>query len=123
MSHSAVSLLLIGAVMSGAAADELAPKSVREYCADCHNAKTKEKGLDLTALALNPSEPQNFATWVKVHDRVQKGEMPPADTQPPRLEARLGFLAALSKTLIASDKARIATEGRATRRRMNRYEY
>ena len=79
MPHWVVSLLLIGSAMSSAAADELVPTFVREHCADCHNARTKEKDLDLTALALDPSEPQNFAMWVKVHDRVQKGEMPPAD--------------------------------------------
>jgi hypothetical protein len=123
MQHWVVSLLLIGSAMSSAAADELVPTFVREHCADCHKAKTKEKDLDLTALALDPSEPQNFAMWVKVHDRVQTGEMPPADALQPPPAARLGFSAVLSKTLIASDKVRIATEGRTTRRRMNRYEY
>ncbi|HEY2416076.1 MAG TPA: DUF1592 domain-containing protein [Pirellulaceae bacterium] len=123
MPHFAVSLLVIGAAMSCAAADGVVPAFVRDHCEDCHNAKAKEKGLDLVSLAIDPSEPRNFALWVKVHDRVQKGEMPPADAKQPRAETRRGFIAELSKTLIAADQERIATEGRATRRRMNRYEY
>ena len=54
---------------------------VASHCAECHDAKTKEGGLDLTSLAFNPSQRENFAVWAKVHNRVEKGEMPPASAE------------------------------------------
>ncbi len=45
------------------------------HCYGCHDAKLKKGGLDLTALKLDAD---NFARWVKIHDRVVAGEMPPS---------------------------------------------
>jgi hypothetical protein len=58
-----------------------------------------------------------------VHDRVRDGEMPPkkkARPEPAELEA---FTRSLSSSLVAVEQARAAREGRATQRRLNRYEY
>jgi hypothetical protein len=123
MKHLALSLVLVGALSNGASSEEIVPAFVHAHCADCHNAKTKENGLDLTTLALDPSQPQNFALWVKVHDRALKGEMPPKDVERPQMAAQAEFLKHLSGTLNTADRSRIAAEGRATGRRMNRYEY
>src|SRR5689334_15334767 len=123
MKHLAVGLLWMSAVASGAAGDQSVPAFVRAHCADCHDAKTHEGGLDLTSLAVDPARPENFARWVKVHDRVQKGEMPPADSKRLPAAAQAEFLQDLSATLIAADRTRVTTEGRAIARRINRYEY
>jgi hypothetical protein len=40
-------------------------------------AAKQKGGLDLTALPFQPADPDNFARWVKVHDRIAAGEMPP----------------------------------------------
>lgn len=96
---------------------------IEAHCASCHDDVEKKGGLDLTALPLQPQDPKNFATWVKVHDRVNAGEMPPKKkTRPPvgELEA---FAGTLRSTLTAAEQATLAGEGRATRRRLNRYEY
>src|SRR5687767_14884198 len=50
---------------------------VRDHCVGCHNADDKKGRLDLTALAFDPKDPAALAVWVKVHDRVAAGEMPP----------------------------------------------
>ncbi|MGN6135965.1 MAG: DUF1592 domain-containing protein, partial [Aureliella sp.] len=50
-------------------------------------------------------------------------EMPPLDSPQPQAKAKQAMLADLFQTLVAADAARTAGEGRATRRRMNRYEY
>src|SRR5947209_5997275 len=47
------------------------------YCVSCHNAETKKGGLDLEKLSADFQEPAAFASWVKVYERVQAGEMPP----------------------------------------------
>src|SRR4051794_2988323 len=87
----------------------------------------KKGGLDLTELEFDLDDPRSFARWVAVHDRVSAGEMPPkAATEkkpqpgPAEVEA---FTRTLAGSLVAAEKARGGGEGRATRRRLNRYEY
>jgi mono/diheme cytochrome c family protein len=92
-------------------------------CHACHNGRTKKGNLDLTSLKLDFDDAQAFATWVKVHDRVRDGEMPPKGMPQPDAAERAGFLKALAGPMIAADEARIRREGRAAWRRMNRYEY
>lgn len=92
-------------------------------CADCHDAASKQGGLDLSALPWSPTDPTNFAHWVELFDRVQRGEMPPADAPQSTAQARDGFIVQLSSTLHDSSLARQRTEGRTVLRRLNRTEY
>ncbi|MFN0122560.1 MAG: DUF1592 domain-containing protein, partial [Blastocatellia bacterium] len=92
-------------------------------CYACHDAATKKGGLDLTALKPEWADAGAFATWVKVHDRVRDGEMPPKAAPQPEAAARQAFLKSIADPMIAADAARIRREGRAVWRRMNRYEY
>ncbi|MCC7374335.1 MAG: DUF1592 domain-containing protein [Verrucomicrobiales bacterium] len=94
-----------------------------QHCVECHDGEMKKGGLDLTALRLEPSDPRNAATWVKVHDRVESGEMPPKKESRPEAAAQAAFLETLSLPLLKAERQRIAREGRATQRRLNRYEY
>ncbi|MFT5412820.1 MAG: mono/diheme cytochrome c family protein, partial [Verrucomicrobiales bacterium] len=48
---------------------------LEKHCFECHDSDSQKGKLDLTALKLNDA---NFETWVKIHDRVRSGEMPPA---------------------------------------------
>src|SRR6266498_1191547 len=122
------SLLLASAsaAAAAAAAADLPPgvgKFVERHWSECHDAETKKGGLDLTGLKFDLANPTNFSTWVTVHDRVEHGEMPPkkkARPEPAELES---FTATLSSLLVAAEEARSSKEGRATQRRLNRYEY
>jgi mono/diheme cytochrome c family protein len=96
---------------------------LEQHCTDCHDAETKKGGLDLTALALKLDDRASFATWVKVHDRVASGEMPPKKKARPPAEATGVFLRELDAQLTASDAARVAAEGRVRMRRMTRAEF
>ncbi len=96
---------------------------IEAHCANCHDDVEKKGGLDLTALSFAPDEARNFALWVKVHDRVQSGEMPPKEKRRPPAAEQGAFLAALAQDLTAAERTRLAAEGRATQRRLNRYEY
>ena len=58
-----------------------------------------------------------------VHDRVNDGEMPPKKQARPEASELEAFTRSLSSSLVSVEQARIAKEGRATRRRLNRYEY
>jgi hypothetical protein len=96
---------------------------VENHCFECHDAEVKKGGLDLTALKFDPANSTNFSTWVLVHDRVSNGEMPPKKKARPEPKELDSFTRSLGASLISAESARIAKEGRATQRRLNRYEY
>ena len=56
---------------------------IEKYCASCHDDVEKAAGLDLASLKYAPGNPANFVQWVKVHDRLQAGEMPPKEKKRP----------------------------------------
>src|SRR5437879_401737 len=96
---------------------------VEQYCVECHDADAKKGGLDLTALQFDPANSTNFSRWVLVHDRVSNGEMPPKKKARPEAAELEAFTKSLSSSLVSVEQARMEKEGRATRRRLNRYEY
>ena len=92
-------------------------------CFDCHDPDTKKGGLDLTSLKYEPTDIENFKRWILIHDRVAAGEMPPKKKSRPTVDELTAFATRLSALLIESDRQRVRPEGRATQRRLNRYEY
>jgi hypothetical protein len=117
--------VLIAAVAHLFAAE--APPSCRQFldahCADCHDAESKKGGLDLAKLKFDLASPTNFSEWALVYDRVSNGEMPPKKKARPPAAETAPFLQSLSSSLVSSEQKRLALEGRATQRRLNRYEY
>ncbi len=101
----------------GASADPVL--FLESYCLDCHDSATKKGGINLEAI--EPYAP--FETWVKVHDAVVRGEMPPVGKKQPGAEARRSFVAEVDRGLIQVDQARIAADGRSILRRLTRVEY
>jgi hypothetical protein len=103
--------------------DASARSFIQQNCASCHSEKTPSGGLNVTSLLFRPGDAANFALWVKAHDRVSKGEMPPPGAPQPGTASRKAFLSSLAGPLIAFQEAQSRREGRAIWRRMNRYEY
>ena len=103
------------------------PPAVRRFleahCTECHDAESKKGGLDLTALPFELANSTNFSKWVLVHDRVSNGEMPPKKKARPEAAEIASFTKSLSSSLVSVEQMRSAKEGRATQRRLNRYEY
>src|SRR5437773_5240453 len=103
------------------------PRAVRQFleqhCLECHDVETKKGDLDLTALNFDLAIPTNFSKWVLVHDRVSNGEMPPKKKARPEAGELAAFTESLSSSLVSAQNSRLAKEGRATQRRLNRYEY
>ena len=93
---------------------------IQSHCVECHDTETKKGSLDLTELKLDQA---GFDTWVKVHDRVRAGEMPPEKKPQPKAEEQAAALAALSEKLTALDLGRERRDGRARLRRLNRVEF
>ena len=115
-------LLVAVAVAPRAAVADPAP-FIAAHCAECHDAETKSGGLDLTSLARQLEQPENFARWVKVYDRLEAGEMPPKDQPRPPADELKAFVAELRQSLIAADGSRLAATGKTGLRRLTRTEY
>jgi hypothetical protein len=94
------------------------------HCMSCHDAATRKGGLDLEGLPDDFREPAAFASWVKVHDRLQAGEMPPKarKNRPEKAEAD-AILKGLEAGLVDAERSRRSGVGRAVFRRLNRSEY
>jgi hypothetical protein len=93
-----------------------------EYCGECHY-EDQSGGLDLSALTFDPANSDNFATWVRVIDRVTAGEMPPKKKPRPARSDLATFTRILSSSLTGFEKEVTSRDGRAMQRRLNRYEY
>ncbi len=94
----------------------------RQHCAQCHDKAARSGGLDLAALSFDLSNRAIREQWIRIHDRVEKGEMPPKPGafSPAR---RAELLKLLGAQLHAADQAEINAAGRGPLRRLNRDEY
>ena len=118
-----VALLL---ACAGAARAEL-PREVHTMfenrCLDCHDSDTKKGNLDLTALKPDFTDAETFALWLKVHDRVASGEMPPKKKARPEASEVKTVMGWLAESLSAAERTRLDAEGRTGLRRLTRAEY
>ena len=75
------------------------------------------------SLEFDPGNKETFEKWVKVFDRVRKGEMPPKKKRQPDASEKSQFLGGLGKPLLEFDMERQMIQGRGMLRRLNRTEY
>ncbi len=94
---------------------------IKQNCAFCHDSPKAVGHLDLVNLPYEPSNPDNFATWVKVHDRLAAGEMPPKGMDRPANLAQV--VKELAASLTRYEQSVVSERGRAGLRRLNAYEY
>ena len=95
----------------------------KAHCVECHDADTKKGNLDLTALKPNFADAENFARWVKVHDSIESGEMPPKKKARPPAKDTAVVVKGLRESLLAAEQAKLAGTGRTGLRRLTRAEY
>src|SRR4051812_40932620 len=120
-----LAVLVLFTAHPAGAAEPTAPDRafVIDHCTGCHNAEDKKGRLDLTTLAFDPKDAANLAVWVKVHDRVAAGEMPPRSRPRPDPTGQKVFVEGVARSIVAAERAALAGEGRGTLRRLNRHEY
>lgn len=99
------------------------PSIIDQHCVACHDGETNESNLDLLSLTEQPITSESLEIWIKVHDRVHTGEMPPAGE--PRLDesSLKRFLPTTAEPIIETEQRMLAETGRSIKRRLNRYEY
>jgi hypothetical protein len=116
-------ILLCGVSSANEALRTQSTQFFDRYCGECHY-EDQSGGLDLSVLTFEPAHRDNADTWVRIFDRVLSGEMPPKKRQERPAPADLAsFTQVVSSSLTAFEREITSREGRAIRRRLNRYEY
>lgn len=88
-------------------------------CSDCHGHGSDEGGFDLDSLSSELHQPEVFADWERVFDRVENGQMPPEGSDQPTDDSRRTFLKGIHDPLTVAHQSFKST----TLRRLNRREY
>ena len=97
--------------------------AIDKTCLGCHSGAAAKGGLDFTSLRFDLSNRATRERWVRVHDRIEKGEMPPKGVELRCLPTGRRCCGNLRLLLHKADLADVAKNGRGPMRRLNRDEY
>lgn len=92
------------------------------HCLECHDKDSAKGGLDLTKLTRDLHNRSLRESWIRIHDRIEKEEMPPKKGTLPDHD-RLTMIRLLGGSILKIDREEATTLGRGTLRRLNREEY
>ncbi len=104
-----------------AAAEELPDAFLRRWCLDCHGEDSPAAGLNLLTLSRDLQNPDALRRWIRIHDRVGSGEMPPPQAERPDNASRLQAVEILSEQLTAAAQRQRSRQLQL--RRLTRREY
>lgn len=96
--------------------------TIQKSCVGCHTGAAAKGGLDLTTLKFDLGDRATRDRWTRIHDRVEKREMPPKGVEMAAAD-RAAMLRQLAPLLDRADLADVAKNGRGPMRRVNRDEY
>lgn len=120
------SIIFFATVFAATAAGQATPPIVYDViqrtCIECHNKDASEGGLDLSSLSFELKNHDNRQRWIRVHDRVQHGEMPPDPDDLPG-DQRESLVKSLAASLHDADMKDVEQSGRGPMRRLTRDEY
>ncbi len=116
-------ILLLSLTPSVGAETQTPQELLAKHCYECHQGDVREGGLDLTVLKFELVDAGNFTQWVKIHDRIASGEMPPKGQPRPTQDEKHKIVEWLSTKLIAAEQAARQDEPRTGLRRLTRTEY
>ncbi len=102
--------------------DDVIDEFLATSCIDCHDSNSVT-GFDITALSSEFKGESQFPNWVKIFDRVTRGEMPPIDAVQPPLELKAQALAEMEQRLTKINREKQQVAGRVPSRRLTRDEY
>jgi Protein of unknown function (DUF1592)/Protein of unknown function (DUF1588)/Protein of unknown function (DUF1587)/Protein of unknown function (DUF1585)/Protein of unknown function (DUF1595)/Planctomycete cytochrome C len=91
----------------------------REHCFSCHAGAAHEGGVDFEKLDTDLRNPELVAKWVRVFDRISRGEMPPSQKPRPGVAEIKLLVDRLGAILTEAD----GSQRHSRLRRLNRVEY
>ncbi len=83
-----------------------------EHCFDCHQGDDPEADFDLSGLPWELDSDEVLQRWVKIHDLIASGEMPPPPSDLSD-QQRGEFLRLLERDLNLADSCDVMLNGRA----------
>jgi len=95
---------------------------IEAHCVECHDKDTAKGGLDLTKLPQDLNDKSLRDRWIRIHDRMENGEMPPKK-EALAAEERAQMVRLLGGSILKVDREEVAARGRGPIRRLNREEY
>ena len=114
---------LFAPICQGADSPQTLTTLFDSHCVECHDGEEAEGGLDLLSLEWDLEDPHVTGIWVKIHDRLASGEMPPKDASGLDEVERGAAAKDLASRIARFQEKRYAQHGRAVSRRVNRFEY
>ncbi len=96
---------------------------LRTHCLRCHGADKAQGEFRVDTLTADFGQRENATAWIEVRDRINRGEMPPADEPQPRTQQITAISQWITANLRAAERAALASGGNVLLRRMNRHEY
>jgi mono/diheme cytochrome c family protein len=99
------------------------PAFLETHCVECHDAETKKGGLDLEHLHRAALDVDAIASWIKVFDRIETGEMPPQKKSRPEVSAKAAYLKELGGRILTAERGVALGAERRGLRRLTRSEY
>lgn len=94
---------------------------LRANCLDCHDGADGEGGFDVrTMLRTAELTEASMHQWIRVHDRVRDGEMPPAEAGTLEDQQLQPFVSGVAKLIDREQSTRHARNGRVGTRRLTR---
>jgi mono/diheme cytochrome c family protein len=96
---------------------------LEEHCVACHGPEIQRHRLRLDQLPLAFDDKDVASTWVKVLDKLARGEMPPLGKPRPAEEDARAVITGLDRQLHEASIGRQRREGRVVLRRLNRTAY
>ena len=125
-SHRALLAVLVLAAPLRAAGADAAPQPVsaflQAHCVACHEGPGAEGGFAVDGLGFDPADPAGDRRWARLIDRVEAGEMPPAEAAGPAPADRAAFARAAGDWLRERIARRDAEFGRVRTRMLSRRE-
>jgi len=129
MNRFPFAVLAVFCSVSHAAAQDLASFQskikpfLHAHCVDCHGPDVKKAGLRLDQLKPDFADARTMALWVKAHDKLVAGEMPPKKRpRPPQRDLEI-VTQWLHQELHAASLDKQRKQGRVVLRRLNATEY
>ena len=96
---------------------------VARYCHKCHSEERTEAEIDLASLAAWADVRKHAATWQKVGEMLDSGQMPPKAARQPTDAERSRLKQWVREYLTVEARARAGDPGRVVLRRLSNAEY
>lgn len=96
---------------------------IERFCLKCHSSEEPEADIDLQRFTSIDEARRGVATWRKVADVLDKGDMPPPEARQPKADDRRALRGWVARYLDFEAKQSAGDPGRVMMRRLSNVEY